>query len=460
MSTRRRRHLRPVLDQLDDRCLLSGLTPARLAGAFGLGLIAGLTPARLTGAYGLDSISFSTPSGTVTGDGSGETIALIEAYHDPYIASDLATFDQASNLPAPPALIVADQAGDVTNAGWALEESLDVEWAHAIAPAANILVVEAQSQSRHSLITAVNAARNTPGVVAISMSWGFSETANESSYNSIFTTPAGHQGITFLAASGDSGPQAGAEWPSVSPSVVAVGGTTLNLSFSGQYQSESAWIDSSGGFSQSEKEPGYQRVVQETGKRSTPDVAFDGDPNTGVRVYQTSSFSGQGSWEIVGGTSLGTPAWAAIIAIVDQGRALEGKGSLDGATQTLPALYSLPSTDFNAIPPLFSKTDDVAGAESANTSTGLGTPIGPSLVADLVASSISTALTTSKARIAARTQSSVAKKKVPKAIARPEATPKEATALNHLAVMLSQREVVTHAKPPSRSAASSLLGST
>src|ERR1017187_2209832 len=163
MSTRRRRHARPVLDQLDERCLLSGLTPARL-----------------TGAYGLDSINFSTPSGTAKGDGSGETIALIEAYHDPYIASDLATFDQSFNLPAPPALIVADQAGSVTNPGWALEESMDVEWAHAIAPGANILVVEAHSQSRQSLITAVNAARNTPGVVAISMSWGFSESANES----------------------------------------------------------------------------------------------------------------------------------------------------------------------------------------------------------------------------------------------------------------------------------------
>ena len=414
MSTRRRRHLRPVLDQLDDRCLLSGLTPTRL-----------------TGAYGLNSINFSTASGTVKGDGSGEAIALIEAYHDPYLTSDLTTFDQAFNLPAPPALIVADQAGSVTNSGWALEESMDVEWAHAIAPGATILVVEAHSQSRQSLITAVNAARNTPGVVAVSMSWGFSETANESSNNSIFTTPAGHRGITFFAASGDSGSQGGAEWPSVSPSVVAVGGTTLNLGFSGQYQSESAWFDSSGGFSRFEKEPGYQRLLQGTGKRNTPDVAFDGDPNTGVRVYQTSLFTGVGSWEIVGGTSLGTPAWAAIIAIVDQGRGLQGKGSLDGPTQTLPALYSLPSTDFNVIAPVFSKTNDAVGAGSANTSTGLGTPNGPSLVADLVASGISTALTTSKARVAARTQSHVAKKKVAKAIVRREATPSDAIALRN-----------------------------
>ena len=97
MSTRRRRSLRPVLDQLDDRCLLSGLTPAQV-----------------TSAYGLDAINFSTASGAVKGDGSGQTIALIEAYHDPFLASDLTTFDRAFNLPDPPRLIVANQAGGVT----------------------------------------------------------------------------------------------------------------------------------------------------------------------------------------------------------------------------------------------------------------------------------------------------------------------------------------------------------
>jgi subtilase family serine protease len=391
MSKRRRPPLRPVLDSLDERCLLSGLTPAQL-----------------TNAYGLDSITFPTASGTVQGNGAGQVIALIEAYHDPYIASDLATFDQAFGLPAPPNLVVADQAGNVTNSGWALEESLDVEWAHAIAPDAIILVVEAQSQSRQALIAAVNAARYTPGVVTVSMSWGFSESANEASYNRIFTTPPGHRGITFFAASGDSGSAGGAEWPSVSPTVVAVGGTTLNVSFSGHYQSETAWYDSSGGVSRFEREPGFQRAVQGTGKRVTPDVAFDGDPDTGVRVYQTSLYSGHGSWEVVGGTSLGTPAWAAIVAIVDQGRYLDGKGTLDGASQTLPTLYSLPSTDFNVIAPLDSKVSQAAGG--ANTITGRGTPNGSSLVADMVASNIATELTTSQARTSAVTRARVAKK--------------------------------------------------
>ena len=387
------------MDQLDDRCLLSGLTPAQL-----------------TAAYGLDSIYFSTPSGMVKGDGTGQVIAIIEAYHDPTLRSDLTTFDREFNLPDPPQLIVANQAGSTTNSGWALEESMDVEWAHAIAPGATILVVEAHSQSRQSLIAAVNAARHTPGTVAISMSWGFNETATEAQYNSVFTTPPGHRGITFFAASGDSGQPGGAEWPSVSPTVVSVGGTTLNLSFSGRYQSETAWVDSSGGLSRFEREPGFQRLVQGSGKRGTPDVAFDGDPETGVRVYQSSLYSGQGSWEVVGGTSLGAPAWAAIAAIANQGRALQGKSSLDGATQTLPTLYSVPSTDFNMVPPPGSRTS-LAIAAGTNPYTGRGTPNGPALVADLVASNISNALTVSKARTAARVRDKVAAKLARTAVA-------------------------------------------
>ena len=123
---RRRRELKPAWDRLDDRTLLSGLTPAEV-----------------TAAYGLTGLTFTAPNGSsVPANGAGETIALIEAYHDPTLASDLHTFDQAYGLPDP-ALSVVNLAGAQTDYGWALEESLDVEWAHAIAPGANILVVEA-----------------------------------------------------------------------------------------------------------------------------------------------------------------------------------------------------------------------------------------------------------------------------------------------------------------------------
>jgi Subtilase family len=200
------------------------------------------------------------------------------------------------------------------------------------------------------------------------------------------TTPPGHTGITFVAASGDNGLTGGSDWPAVSPTVLSVGATTLDVSFSGQYLGEVAWSDSGGGPSHLVLEPGYQRSLQSSGKRVTPDVVFDGDPNTGVEVYQTTPETGLGSWQIVGGTSLGTPAWAAIIAIADQGRALEGKGSLNGATQTLPTLYSLPTSAFHAV------GSDRSGQAA---SMGLGSPNGPILIADLVASNISVPLTTS-----------------------------------------------------------------
>jgi subtilase family serine protease len=396
--------LRPQIDLLDDRCLLSGLTPAQVAAA-----------------YGLNAITFTGT--TVKGDGSGVTIALIEMYHDPNLASDLATFDQKYGLPTP-TLTVVNLAGTQTNSSWGEEESLDVEWAHAIAPGANILVVEAapgntESQQLQNLMAAVQTASTTPGVAVVSMSWGFPEFSGETAYDKYFTTP----GITYVAASGDS---PGVEYPAASPDVVAVGGTTLALSSSGGYGSETAWDDSGGGYSQYEAEPAYQESVQTTGQRSTPDVAFDANPNTGVEIYFTPASGGggwqttqQGSWGEVGGTSLGTPAWAAIIAIADQGRAA-GPGSLDGSTQTLPALYAAPSSDFNTVAPASSSFgggggfgygygygafwssslfgDSGLGASAttsssstgANTATGLGTPIGSALVPYFVSSTLTT----------------------------------------------------------------------
>jgi subtilase family serine protease len=134
-------------------------------------------------------------------------------------------------------------------------------------------------------------------------------------------------GITYIASSGDDG---ALKWPSASPNVLAVGGTTLNVIGSGAYASETGWIDAGGGISQYEPEPTYQDSVQSTGYRTTPDVSFDADPNTGVSVYvisPNSSFA-RGRWEVFGGTSVGAPSWAGIIAIIDQGRALAGQGSL------------------------------------------------------------------------------------------------------------------------------------
>src|SRR5262249_41583122 len=157
-----------------------------------------------------------------------------------------------------------------------------VEWAHAIAPGANIVLVEAASDSLDDLFGAVRYVSQLAGVSVISMSWGTSEFSSESTYDSLFATPAGHDTVTYVAASGDSGSWSGPMYPSVSPNVLAVGGTTLTLSAGNGYGSESGWSDSTGGFSgmgshywSIESEPFYQTATLQSvglnyGVRTTP----------------------------------------------------------------------------------------------------------------------------------------------------------------------------------------------
>jgi hypothetical protein len=297
--------------------------------------VQGYTPAQIKAAYGFTGLSET---------GAGQTIAIIDAYNDPNIASDLGVFDSEFGLGAVPNFTVVSQTGSTaklpqTNAGWAQETALDVEWAHAIAPQANILLVEASSDSTKNLVAAVNYARNASGVSVVSMSWGGSEMSNETSYDKDFTTPSGHTGVTFVAASGDEGADGGAEWPAVSPNVIAVGGTTLTLNGS-TYSTESAWSDTSGGTSAYEPTPSYQASLGVSG-RTTADVSYDADPNTGFPVYDSLSYQGEVGWAETGGTSAGTPQWAGIIALADQGRVSAGEGTLDSGTQTLPALYAI-----------------------------------------------------------------------------------------------------------------------
>src|SRR3954471_1773905 len=139
---------------------------------------AGYTPEQIKNAYGFDQIHFA--NNTVSGDGSGQTIAIVDAFHDPNIQSDLHTFSQNFNLSDPPSFTQVSQTGGstdsiATNAGWAGETALDVEWAHAIAPQANILLVEANSSSLNDLLSAVDYARHADGVSVVSMSWGTTE---------------------------------------------------------------------------------------------------------------------------------------------------------------------------------------------------------------------------------------------------------------------------------------------
>ncbi|HVS71512.1 MAG TPA: proprotein convertase P-domain-containing protein [Phycisphaerae bacterium] len=350
-----------------------------------------LTPAQVRHAYGIDQVFF----GSIVGDGTGQTIAIIDAYDYPTAQSDLHAFDQQFGLPDPPSLKVVaqdgssnlppvDPVGPASATGqstWEEEEALDLQWAHAIAPGASLILVEADNSSFTNLVqAAVVWAKTQPQVTAISMSFGASEFSGEGTLDSIFTTPAGHSGITFLASTGDNGSPGG--YPAYSPNVLSVGGTTLNVSGT-SYVSETAWSGSGGGVSSQESLPSFQSSIHvSTAGRNTPDVSMLADPNTGVAVYDSYDFGADTPWITVGGTSLATPMWAGIISIVNQGRAQAGIGSLDGPTQTVPMIYSLPSTDFHDI------TSGSNGAFSAKTGydlvTGRGSPIANLLIPDMV----------------------------------------------------------------------------
>ncbi len=344
------------------------ITPAATGSTVG-----GYTPQQIRDAYGFDQVSING----ITGDGTGQTIAIIGAYDDPNISADLHTFDQKFGLTDPAFQKVSQTGGSTASlqkdAGWSLETSLDVEWAHAMAPNAKILLVEANTDSLGNLMSAVDYARHVPDVSVVSMSWGGGEFWGETSYDQYFTTPAGHQGVTFVAASGDSGSWWGPSWPASSPNVLAVGGTTLNISSTGS-TSETGWYGSGGGISELESTPSYQQGVQGTGGRTTPDVSFNADPRTGFAVYDSFAYSG---WTVVGGTSAGAPQWAALVAIANQARVSNHLGTLDGSTGTLPMLYAL-YHDPSAYAAAF---NDVTSGRSYYSShvgydgvTGLGTP--------------------------------------------------------------------------------------
>jgi subtilase family serine protease len=363
MVRRSSRASRLSFDRLDARCLLSG----------------GLLPYQMTHAYGVDRLVFNTTGGQIKADGSGQTIGLIEAYHDPNLFNDLKYFDRYFGL-SDPAITQAWYTTQ-TNDGWASEELLDVEWAHVMAPGARILVVEARSNSNSDLLTAVDYARRQPGVSVVSMSYGGGESSGDTQFDGYYRTPAGHNGVTFVASTGDNGARPGAQSPATSPNVVAVGGTSLSYDSSGNYLGETAWSGSGGGYSYYESEPSYQYSLQRSGRRTVPDLAMDADPNTGAWVYYTTPSTGRSGWQVIGGTSLAAPLFAGMIAIIDQGRNLFGQGTLDGATQTLPAIYAISSGDFHDVT---RGSNGYNAGQGYDLVTGRGSPIGLNFIRDLV----------------------------------------------------------------------------
>jgi subtilase family serine protease len=272
--------------------------------------------------YHMYGIATSTPQGitpdqikslyTLPASGGLGTIAIVSAYHAVSIEKDLAAFSTAFHLPACTTQNGCFtehlmKAGEVTNNHWALETALDVEWAHAIAPTAKIVLVEAATASGTNLMSAVDYAGKLPNVRSVSMSWGGPEFPDEVKLDSHFTVP----GVQFFASSGDHGN--GVSWPAVSPSVVGVGGTSLRMSTSTHALiQELAWAGSGGGISSYEKAPLYQKtysIPKSKGMRAVPDVAYDADPISGFSVVHG------GVWHVVGGTSAGAPQWAAVAAL-------------------------------------------------------------------------------------------------------------------------------------------------
>jgi hypothetical protein len=349
---------------------------SRPLGEAGPATTAPYTPAQIRHAYGIDQLSEN---------GAGQTIAIIDAYDlsASTITSDLTTFDNQSGLPAPPSFTVNTPTAPVANSGWDLEIALDVEWAHAIAPAANILLVETASTSFTSLLGGVSYAVSQ-GANQVSMSWGGSEFSGEASYS---TTYFDHPGVTFLASTGDTASELA--FPATSPYVTSVGGTTLAIDSSGNYISESAWSGGGGGISTQFSEPSYQSGFMTssqdpTGDRGVPDVAYDADPNTGVVVYD-------GGWYTVGGTSVGSPQWAGLVALANQGRVAAGESTL-GTGQTFgtnSVLYQLAggtsytnsNGDYNDVTTGSNGHPTTVGYDLA---TGLGSPVANKLIPNLI----------------------------------------------------------------------------
>ena len=355
----------------------SGLTPYQIRGAYGLGQYtwnSGTNTGALTG-----GITFGSSS--VPGTGTGETIAIVDPYNDPNALSDLNAFSSYYNLPGfnganePTFTQMGETVGASlpSNAspgpsGWAIEESIDIEWAHVMAPLANILLVEANSGNNSDLFTAAQTAASATGVVVVSMSWSEPEFSGEQNDDADFITPSNHSGVTFLAAAGDYGAYGSGQttsttvtavYPAASPNVVAVGGTTLGVDGNNNWSSETVWgsgtssgssLGSGGGISAYETQPSYQTATvgpsYGTYYRTYPDVSADGNPYTGVPIYDSYDLTSQTPWATYGGTSVATPLWAGMIAVADQGRSVAGESSLDGRSQTLPMLYNLPATDF------------------------------------------------------------------------------------------------------------------
>jgi hypothetical protein len=263
----------------------------------------GYNPNQIKTAYGISSLGLT---------GAGVKVGIVDAYVNPNLLADFKFYDNYYNLGNPNVLTIHQMAPGITSdAGWGLEQSLDVQAIHAIAPQASILMVQARSDSLADLLAAEQYA-TSQGCNIISNSWGSSEFSGETSYDTYFSGA----NICYLASSGDSNT---VNWPSCSSKVLSVGGTTLNLNSNGTRISETTWQDGGSGPSTQILSPSYQASIPGE-YRKTPDCALCANPDTGFAVYDSFTYEGQSGFFQIGGTSASNALFAGIIALIAQVR--------------------------------------------------------------------------------------------------------------------------------------------
>jgi subtilase family serine protease len=254
--------------------------------------------------------------------GSGQTVAIVDAYDDPNAAADLATYRAAWGLPPcgsgcfkkvnqnGQASPLPAAAGTVPNSvGWDQEESLDVDMVSAICPLCHIILVEAGTNSIIDLGQGVNAAVSL-GAKFVSNSYGGAPSAADLTYDSQYYN---HPGVAVTASAGDCGYRCGVAYPATSPYVTSVGGTSLITASNARGWTETVWPLTGSGCSAIEAKPSWQTgVYTSCAKRADNDVAAVADPNTGVAVYDTYSLGG---WAKGGGTSAASPIIASVFAL-------------------------------------------------------------------------------------------------------------------------------------------------
>ena len=340
----------------------------------------GYGPSQFQAAYGLTAASAA--------DGSGTTVAVVDAYNDPTAASDLATYRSAAGLPALTAgqFTVYNQNGQTSplpatapaSDDWTLEEALDVDMVSAICPLCKIDLVEATNDTGNGLYIAEETAATTLGAHYISNSWGGNESSSDLTYDSEYF---GVSGVVYTASAGDSAYAGGVIYPATSPHVVSVGGTTLNTSSNARGWTESVWKTSTtegtgSGCSSNEPQPSWQSSISlissACAHRVDNDVAADADPNTGAAVYDTTN--GNGGWNEVGGTSESSPMIAAVFALAGN-NGNGGDNAADSIYTHTANLYEVTASNNGTCSPSVLCTATGA-ANTYNGPTGWGTPDG------------------------------------------------------------------------------------